>query len=128
MRRYVLDNGVDWDTHSLLAIMREHLRGVFAAHIFGDNQWRPKELLTNALQAWQFRNLRAHMYLPSENESLDALRLLADLLDHCGLNSAAGEIETSLVEARDLMGKARMTISPSSTDRATVSLQKWKFE
>ena len=65
----------------------------------------------------------AHIYLLSENESFDALRLLADLLHHCGQNSAAGEIETPLVEARDLMGKARMTISPSSTDRATVSLQ-----
>jgi len=80
------------------------------------------------VQAWQFRNMRAHMYLPSENESLDALRLLADLLDQCGLKSAAQEIEALLVEARDLMKKARMTISSSSSEQATVRLQDREWE
>ena len=64
-------------------------------------------MLKSALQAWEFRNLRAHMHHPSEAESLYALKLLVDLLGQCGLEDARGRLEQLLVEAQGLVAKAR---------------------
>lgn len=133
-----------WDVCTIASVMRGHLP-LFVERI-GCGEFRAKELLESLLQTVEGRHRRAHAVdtrvsnyndlaqdrphlskretyaqQPTVSESLDAIRHMSGVLQQCGLNAEANDMQGVLAEAQGLVELARAAFAgptPSHRNRA----------
>lgn len=131
MRKFVIADA-HFDTYSIAAIMRYHLREVFAPKLLNVNIFEAKALLQKLLFTSEMRTRRAHMTPPSEVEVLDALEVLKATLLQCELDNAAQEISDTIENIQVLVDKAFKAIGNDAigagSEMATqrVSVAEWE--
>ena len=113
MRKYINDDGKTWDAYSLGAIIQANMRRAFAKHLVLDER-QAKGLLSRLLSLLQWRNWRAHDRAASSGESLEALRLMDDMLKAFG--QPADDVKEALRTAQMMLTKARAGSSSVEQD------------
>ena len=105
MQKFVVE-GITWDTFLLVKVVQCHMRA-FASAAVGCDERATHTLFRELLQAVEFRNYRSHNRVPSENESLELLRLMRDILHQLKIDSTS--VVQQLKHAQDLVGRATDT-------------------